>query len=188
MKTFLINLVIIVFSLSASAEVIQGVLAKTSDGYFVQHPQTQSWVKVVPIASAVNQDLEKLDDGDFLTGSGTFSLTQLTLNSIEWVGLKKVIGQWLSTQREFYDFVDFTKLRLWVIITDDDGSPVRRRWDLEYSVSPNDGNDWLLYLTNRQKVVLGVMQFDPKNRLTIKYFNANGGILKTITLAPFSLH
>lgn len=184
--TWSINLLLcsFFFSVAAWSASIEGTVVRDPKGVFLkveQSPGDPSSSVIFTLNSPSTSTLiqiGRLEDGDLVSAGGVLDYTSRValINSIEYVGLKKLLGRWYTSDRIF-EFSSFTDLHLYK------PNPPNVT-NFRYSTAPSSGNDWTLFLsdTNNKRTVLATIRFS-KTAATLKLIDSEtGGIAETIRL------
>ena len=165
---------IILGGVSVLAENINGTLALENGRVVLVDDNTQ---KIYPIKSMTLETqsiLEKLNTGDFITGSGSTINNEIVLDTIDFVGFKKLIGYWESGRNSLY-FQSFSKVFAtlpYEIIAQDTGT-------LSYSIAPGENNSWKIFFATLSKVVMANLEFG-ESSITLKFFNQTESLINTM--------
>ena len=115
---------------------------------------SDSQVQKIQISAAktpTNETLRKLKTGDFISGEGHISGSKVTFKKIENVGLKKILGAWVSPTKEKYFFQDFNVLKL--IPPNDTLND--KALTFSYSILPAKGKGWQIVFLSDNNVQVG---------------------------------
>ena len=179
----------ICFFSNAEASPIYGVL-KVSDEklYIVQEKQS---FEITSASIEVDRDLARLSSGDYVALEGYYNVShrRIFVNSVDWVGLKKILGFWTTADSRIVEFKDFTTLMLrnyergaFPILQ---AHPTRVNTEviqMDYRLAPGVGSSWTLFLSDGKKLHMGRMNLSGHN-LSITFFNIETGkIIKTLKL------
>lgn len=151
------------------------------------------------------ETLDKVSEGDLITASGFLNKDTCTadLESIDYVGLRKLLGSWTSKSGTFtfHDFnaitfypsyelmkslgfakkfgrKKFEKLPDYVIL---------KSLEYKYSLTPTDGPEWVMFLSNQQSTTFTTLLFD-NNSVTMRIYDSeNGSINKIIVLTKSNI-
>jgi hypothetical protein len=152
------------------AESIRGVLIrKSSDSVLVRlEGSSESPMALKPVYQNVLTQLNKLKSGDTLQGSGHFRGSEsgdrvVMLESIDFVGVRNLLGTWIARNSAVVDFIDFDRVR--VLMPSAIGL---KRYHLTYSLAPSNESDWMIFLRDSESVVLGSLNLT-KKRVVIDF-------------------
>lgn len=145
---------------------------------------TQTLVKAVGSTSSVQSDLDMLKNGDYVVARGTVDGSQATIDAIESLGLQALVGLWSSPKREVYEFQDFSRLNLY--LPDATCSQVVKAGEFQYSVTPDQGTRYAIFVTGAESVTVGSLEFK-KNRLVLNVIDPKTGLTSAdIVLSPLA--
>ncbi len=173
----------------ANASPIFGYIQVTNEGILLR----QEAGAVFEIQSAnidVSSGLARLRSGDFIAFEGYISPAQrkAVIQSIDWVGLQRLLGFWKTSDRKLVEFASFTALKFHQgKPTDVFYRPKKPRYNenvptLSYRIAPSVGSTWSIFLSNQGSGKLGrLVLLD--HTMTINFFDSETGrVIKTITL------
>ena len=179
MKWFSIFAVSILFFLglagsksAASERVALDGYVRITDGkiFFVDSESLQSF-KLKAFTASADAVLIQLKNFDHLTGVATRVDDTLLLESVEFVGLRRLLGYWQSPKVAvvFQNFVD-VEFKL----------PYSKS-DYKYAISPSGGNSWKVFFSDQSSVILGTLSvsetkasielYDPETGETSQYID-----------------
>lgn len=125
-----------------------------------------------------NQDtlktILKLSNSDFISGSGSFKSKKLSLESIDFIGLNKLIGSWKNKDK-VYNFKNYTDLQVFNFNSSNGTTPQLRKINYKYSIAPYEEEGWAMFLTANNQNYFTVIQLDETN-LKIIVFDPNTGL------------
>lgn len=158
MKIWLAALFIFSSSFAAAA-VIEGVITscQRGDEYCLQPPDSSREIKLTPGNQAVMRSLEKLVDGDHLTGSGVKSQRMFTLNGIDFVGLRKILGCW-KADKQFLNIYDFSHLAY----------GIEKAKQIEYTIVPGNDDRWVIFFVDGQNVATGNLNIVDSKKILVE--------------------
>ena len=143
-----------------SSNSISGVLIRDSEG--AQQLKTANGKTYLLTAENDNiqQDLLRIRSGDYLVAQGVGKENTFLIQSIEMVGLRKLIGLWGSSDRvpKVFSFLDFNNL---TIQNDSffERSPHQENPNFDYSLSPSFGESWTIFLSQEHTNFSGTLVF-----------------------------
>ncbi|WP_155722564.1 hypothetical protein ACLWBD_08180 [Bdellovibrio sp. HCB117] len=134
--------------------------------------------------------VRKLSNGDTVTASGLIDSKSCMaiIESVDYVGLKKLLGYWYS-QEGIITVRDYNSLSFYPINMNDfqNGKdftqidPITYR----YSVTPSDGKEWVLFLSDSTSTVFATILFNKNNATMRIYDSENGEIIKVLRLSKW---
>lgn len=115
-------------------------------------------------------DFKALRTGDYIHFIGTqnpFSET-IEIQSIEKVGLKRLLGVWLDGRGRLFDFSSFSQMSRY-----NPKKTSSRKWEhFEYEIHPNGVREWLLLLVNDSRVYAGKIKEKSANVFDLCIFES----------------
>lgn len=178
-----------IFSASTShAETFSGYLRNNGPSQPLEITLLESSrVFRIEAAPVLTENLRRLQTGDILTAQGKISLDgmKLKLESIDRVGLQKLLGAWKSTRWEIFEFSDFTNLNLYVPTFEDSGSiALSQIRSLKYVVTPENVDRFTIFMSDTHDVRMGFIEVG-KNQLTLSVTDFYTGLVtENILLSP----
>ncbi|HND85829.1 MAG TPA: hypothetical protein PLU50_08490 [Pseudobdellovibrionaceae bacterium] len=179
------------FALAAPSTTFSGFVEKTSNGVFIKNADsTQLRISIVGVPLELRDTFSKLSSGDFVTGSGILQPSGQTMfiESIETVGLQKIIGRWTNRENVLV-FKSFSELQVSTNPADKDSGASQQnnfgseKSNLRYSLAPGQTDDWTIFMSNQDATVLGSLSVDA-NTAVLKIFNPDTG--KTMKILRLS--
>lgn len=130
----------------------------------------QNRFQMVTTSQDATDTIGKLADGDQISGSGHMEQNQIVIDTINFVGLRHLIGVWQNATTRII-FRDFSSVEVIDIRT----QAVNR---YTYSLSPHLGqNDWKFFMSDSQRVILNSLLESP-GKITITVFDDSSGAIK----------
>ncbi|KYG64086.1 hypothetical protein AZI86_14895 [Bdellovibrio bacteriovorus] len=182
-----------VASLSAAAPSFSGELSLFQESLHITLAKGQCpRYQLVPKNSIVALHMRKLASGDFVEGSGQLDddHCKAFVESIEYVGLRKLLGYWYSETAGIITVRDFSSLSFYPMNKTSDlkddalsrtGDPITYR----YSVTPSEGKEWVVFLSNAQGTSFATLMFSSKF-VTMKIYDSETGSLnQTLRLSKW---
>ena len=187
MKPILIVVVGAFVGLSAHADALRGFIQK-KDGarsLLVQNEDgTQTLLKMAAANPSVQANIDMLKNGDYLVARGTSNADSVQVDSIESLGLQALVGLWATQKYEVYEFQDFTRLNLYV--PNDNHSDVVKAGEFQYSVAPDQGTRYSIFLSNTDSITVGSLEFR-KHHLVLNVIDPKTGqVSADIVLSPLA--
>lgn len=185
MRLMLVLLTLFSTPMAFGVQAFNGYMTKKGANYYFTPKSSKLFYLISSKSADVDLNLARLESGDFIAGNGTLDTTnkKIQIESIDFVGLRKLLGPWLGTEGTMV-FKDFSTMRF---------TPRFReiRWDTKlsqyqkefrYSVSPSDGNEWALFLSDDKSTTFATMELT-KNKVILKIFESESGkIVRTLKL------
>lgn len=161
----------------ASSTVIEGFLSKDASGYVLLESETQKSFRLRAANSETQKNLDKLNNFDFISGLGEFISEDIVLlDSVELVGLRKLLGLWRATDG-LINFLDYSSLSIFIEQQSD-----ITRYNFNYAVTPSTGEQWKIFLTDSKSVILGSLSFKRSKLHLEMYDPKTGNIAAKFTL------
>lgn len=120
--------------------------------------------KLRAYTESAKQALSKLKNSDGISGQATLVDDTLLLETVEFVGLRRLIGFWQSTNT-LVNFKDFTRVSFRLPNSSS---------ELSYAVAPSTGNSWKVFFSGKNSVVLGSLVISDSHA-SIDLFDPNTG-------------
>jgi hypothetical protein len=124
--------------------------------------------------------LNKLDDGDFISidADKNGQQTQLTVNSVNYVGLQVLLGTWSGDDNYYYNFKSFNEFSLSKKINAD--TAIKS----EYTYLINPANTaWTILISGPYNSYLGGLNIYNSHEAEIQLYDSETGeILRTVQL------
>lgn len=186
MKTLTLLGLLFVTFLAPATEAYSGFVNKINSTYFYTEAGSRVAYRIVTSEPEDAVTLSQLSAGDRISGHGVLNPVHRTLivQSIDFVGLRKLLGPWLTTDGVLH-FQDFDTMTV---------QPLSgQKTPYHYSLTPSENGEWVMFLSDSRRTILATLRFDADNRLTtgrskksralLKIFEANSGkILRTLNL------
>ena len=115
MKIISTTFVLLFFSIAAAAANVSGVVYYNQDNKpCVQLNGYDYKLKLKTFSRSVAEALSNLHPGDYISGDGRVSIStgSVTLYSIDYVGLKRILGQWIAPNNDVFYFKTFRSLEM----------------------------------------------------------------------------
>lgn len=195
---FLLFVLTTVFTATAlCAQPVAGVLVQEGNQLFVSGDTFCSRYLVLPKNYEVLSQLKKLTPGDEITASGDKNLVDcsLTLESVDYVGLRRLLGMWLSNEAliKVKDFKSLSFYPLERVSSVGNSRPTSdvlsadpaKAVDYTYSLTPTEGKEWVVFLSDSTKTVFATISLS-KGSAVMKFFDSESGVvLKTLRLTKW---
>lgn len=179
MKFFLFTLSLLIVAFGAWARTpVSGFLATQDSQFFLRTDENEIFLIETTSSPSVLSLLVRLSPGDYLLGQGEIQpgTQSLRMTSVDYVGLKKLLGSWTS-QRGTFHFKNFTDATFQTVRRN---KPVRA--DLRYSTAPTQNNSWVVFFSEKETTLLSTIFFDgPEIDMNI-YQPETGELVQTLRL------
>ena len=156
----------LIFALSAQALSINGYVIVSGSEHLLIDRETSRTFKIRPSNPDVQKSLSQLATFDCLRGQvSTISSDTLILEVIDFVSLRRLIGDWQADSTTNVRFVNYSRVTF-----DMDGNAR----EFTYALSPGQYNGWRIYLTDQSSVVLGTVNVDGANAV-LEFYDPRTG-------------
>jgi hypothetical protein len=179
----LLLIIMCLSALSAHAALYEGHVEKIKNRYYLtgtKDPKKYTLSGATPIVATY---LNKLEAGDFVSieGNRNGGSETLIVKSINYVGLQKVIGAWITEDMsDCYIFSSYTEFSIARRIGNSCIDPNEDVYN--YFVSPSS-KKWILLISGQNDSYVGDIQISALNRMEIKLYDSdNGSILRLLSL------
>lgn len=169
-------------------QVFQGYLSKKNSSYYFSPANLDASYRVIPITLNVEKNLKRFENGDFIIGSGAVDTlhNKISIESVDYVGLRRLLGLWVGSDGVMI-FKDFSTMSFTPPFSGVEENKVgsnlnQYQKEFRYSMSPSDGNEWALFVSDTKGTSFATMEFSHKN-VTMKIFESESGrIVRTLKL------
>ncbi len=185
---------ILVASIPSAAEAvngsIQGIISVRGDQVYLRVRQFREPLPVHGMTPNLAVDLQKMRDGDFLTGHGQIltSRKMVALESIDTVGLKQILGIWRTVHWDVFEFRDFSRVVLYAPNPGNRADRITPRLaptrQMNYTLAPSSGDNWSIFMADKDGIQLGELQFGARSMNMTLYDSATGRVNQKFELAP----
>lgn len=171
---------------AVASQAYSGFINKINSNYYFNAANSTDSYQIVPLTQEVYKSLSRLSTGDAITGNGVLDLVHhsIALETVDFVGLRRLLGPWITEDgvMTFRDFYNMTYRALNGRVT-----------EFHYSISPSEGNEWMLFLSDSTHTILATLEFDSefglkpsnadKKHALMKIFESRSGrVLRTLKL------
>ena len=170
---------------------VSGIIQRNGDAYYLRDEESGIVYQIESSSTEVADSLRKLSSGDLINGTGIvqYKSNRLILETIDYVGLRRMLGKWISndgllqvknfSEMKFYPHNSPTSPTPTGLVLSD--SPITFR----YSLTPADGKAWVLFLSDSSKTTFATIQINGANA-TLKTFDPDtGAVAKTLRLVKW---
>ena len=169
----------ILFVAPIQAASLNGFVTLVRDQYTYIDPQTNRRFTIKPTKVDTQESLKKLKNLDFFQGQGDFSGDDLLLDTIDFVGLRRLLGLWTADSSAIMDFQNYSK----VVVYRSPILPSTSKSLLQYSIAPSSGTDWKIFFTDDKDVLLASLVLQDA-RASLKFFDLQSGeVVKTVEMS-----
>lgn len=182
MRLMLFVLSFAMSSLTFASQPIVGTVERGDTAVFLQTGSRCTRYSIITKSADASINLNKLSTGDSLTATGHLNDEKCVaiVESVDYVGLKKMLGHWYSKDgiisvkdfslMSFYPvgFKDFKNGNIYSVI-----NPI----NYLYSVTPSNGREWVLFLSDSKSTTFATIQF-LGNTATLRVYDSDTGAIK----------
>lgn len=196
MKIVLFIYSLVVSSVALSAQQISGMIEREGFRAFliIEQFENQPYVDECPrfqVDTSSNHALrtiKKLGSGDAITASGTLhpDSCKVTVDSVDYVGLKKLIGYWHSSEG-IIKVHDFTSISVFPTAESDFYKLFNslQTIDYRYSITPTNGKEWVVFISNAAGTTFATIDLKQNSAILKIHDSENGSILKTLQISKW---
>ena len=185
MRFFLFVLTIVSSTAALAGSPVSGTISRAGQSLFLISDDPCSRYELTTSNEAAMDSLLKLSEGDTITATGTKdpSTCKIAVETIDYVGLKRLLGVWYSKDA-FVTILDFSVMSFYPPSITDFTSGVNvgvEPVNYKYSVIPSEGKEWVLFLSDRRTTTFATLQFS-KGPAIMKIYSESGAVSKTMVL------
>ncbi|MBK7842686.1 MAG: hypothetical protein IPJ71_03165 [Bdellovibrionales bacterium] len=174
---------------------IEGRVFVNNSGLFLKERYLRKKVKISSKDSGIANDMQKLRTGDYISGKGEYDaiLQEVSLVTLEFVGLQKLLGRWENHKSDIFDFKNFSQLDLYLATPTGSSLAVQPSRRLRYTIAPDSGSGWsILMVDSLAENASHSIEVESlsiiREKLRIDIFDAKTGQIKrTIHLLPATI-
>ena len=192
MRIFYFVLILFTGSLALAARPVVGTLQRDDKGLSLITDTGCQKYRISTKSEDAEFNLYKLQSGDYITATGLLdeNTCEAVIESIDFVGLKKLLGYWHSSAGLF-SIPSFSYLTFYPNDKTDISNEAPEIFDpvspvnFKYSVTPSEGKDWVVFLSDKNSTVFATIRFS-KTRATMKFYDSETGkITRTLYLSKW---
>lgn len=151
-------------SIAAERMALDGYVRMTGENIFFVESQSVKVYKLKAYTSSAEEVLSRLKNFDHITGSARLVDDTLLLESVEFVGLRRLIGYWQSPKVAVI-FENFHDVAF---------KMPSSKSEYKYAVSPSEGNSWRVFFSDQSSVTLGSLTVS-ENKASIELYDPETG-------------
>lgn len=155
------------------AEQIEGHLHRSNNELSIHLNKDNKTYRLASLTTDVKDVVARLENYDFVRGQGEIRNDQILLETIDFIGLRQLIGGWSLDGGSFLTFKDF--LNATYSVPDFIFSKEVEQYT--YSLAPGESKSWRILVSNGQWVSVGYLDLK-KDRLKIQFIDIKTGQLK----------
>lgn len=195
MRFILFVLSLMASCIAPASEPIVGMVERDASGYHlkIDKDQTCAKYKIEAKFQDVIAGLQKLSAGDTITATGILSHETCSafIDSIDYVGLKKLLGHWYS-RAGILTVHDFNSMSFYPISIKTFHNAAFYKAedpiDYRYSVTPTEGKEWVVFLSDKKSTTFATIQFirGSQGSAVMKIYDSdNGKVIRTMHMAKW---
>jgi hypothetical protein len=168
-------MVIISITISSSLQAMQmsGYFSTNGNKTFLLTLDRTKRIEIRPFNTQAAVHLSRLKTGDLLSGTGDISNDVFVVNSVDFVGLKELLGVWLAGNNVM-DFQSFSSVKAHLTA---DNRPVTL--SMKYSITPGEENEWRVFFSDSDEIQLATL-FLKKNTAALQFIDSQTGELSKV--------
>lgn len=176
---------------SVRADSIHGFIQKNGTARSLRVANKNATETILTMTAAnptIQASIDMLKNGDYLVARGTSNSSSVQVDAIESLGLQALVGKWSTSRDEVYDFRDFTSLNLYVPSETANGEKgeVVKAGEFQYSVAPDQGARYSIFLSNAASVTVGSIEFHNRQLILNVIDPTTGQVSADILLSPLA--
>jgi hypothetical protein len=198
MRILLFVLTTVFAAVGLCAQPVAGVLSQEGTQLFISGDTFCSRYVVQASSMEVLLHIKKLNPGDEITASGDKNLIDcsVVLETIDYVGLRRLLGMWLSNEA-LIKVKDFKSLSFYPLERASSLGSTFRPYglstpsepatavDYTYSLTPSEGKEWVLFLSDSTKTLFATISLSKGSALMKIYDSESGVVLKTLRMTKW---
>ena len=162
------------------------VVIRNSQAFLVMSSAPTELWKIEGLSDQVNSQVKGLEGGDLLSATGELSKLNKTayIETVDFVGLKRILGRWESQDGFRIYFKDFRS----AVVEQKQPLPwnpeEEKTLDLVYAILPLKDENWSLFMSNRKTVRVGTLSIQAKVLSIQLVDQRTGKVTEDISLSP----
>ena len=183
LKSISVLSIILLSSVSGFAETIHGTISIDQGIYYITPLKSTKRFMLKSTSIDAAEQIKRLKNKDFLVGNGDIKDTYIVLLSVDFVGLRELIGVWMDElETSLFNFHDFSNVSLYY----PGGTKLVLIDRLQYSIAPGSNDEWKVFFTDANHVRLATLSLE-KNQASLQFYDTQSGeISKTVELERVS--
>lgn len=157
----------------AIAQQIEGHLHRTSSGLTIHLAKDHKTYKLTSLTAEVADVLARLENFDFVRGNGEIRADRIVIETIDFIGLRGLLGNWSLSGGAYMTFHDYLKASYTV----PDFLYPDHVEQYTYSLAPGEGKPWRILVSNGTWVSVGYLEIN-KDKLKVQFVDLKTGQLK----------
>jgi hypothetical protein len=168
------------------AQSFTGYMTKKGANYYLFPQSSENAYLVIAKNEDVTDSLKRLSTGDLVIGNGSLDTVnkRINLNTVDYVGLRRLLGPWVSVDGLLV-FKDFSTMKFSPRRTTTNNSNANFSFaqkEFRYTLSPSDGDEWVLFLSDDKSTTFATVEFNKKTILMKLFESESGKLLRTLKL------
>lgn len=180
----LVTVVVLAISALSQAAIYEGDVQKSRNNIFVINKADNKKYLLNSTAQLAVQ-LGKLTTGDFVSVEGSANTTQknITVRSINYVGLRSMIGSWVGNEPYCYNFVNYNLFTVTRKVNDRCTEDIASEYT--YLVNPHV-QAWVVLVSGEYNSYVGDIHLLNSQSLEIDLYDSeSGAILRQLSLRKY---
>lgn len=185
MKKLFFALVLFFFQTAIALQFDGDVVRVSGKNYIYLKSENKRYL-LTGSSPIVSMYLNKLNDGDFVSVEGhkTSNYTAMNVNTINYVGLRDLLGTWTDDDQFCYTFNSHTDFSISAQIGDT--CLVNQIGDYTYFINPNS-QQWVMLVAGKFNRLVGDLSIVGKRNVEIDLYNTEtGAIVRHLSLKKLS--
>jgi hypothetical protein len=181
----MVTALLLVVSVIANAAIYEGDVHKSRNSIYITNKADNKKYLLVNSTAILDVHLNKLTSGDFASIEGVKNTTQntITVKSINYVGLRRLLGSWVGNEPYCYNFVNYNLFTVTRKVgercTDDLAS------EYTYLINP-DTQAWVVLISGEYNSYVGDVHLLNRESLEIDLYDSeSGAILRQLSLRKY---
>ncbi|MFM6927067.1 MAG: hypothetical protein ACKOX6_01310 [Bdellovibrio sp.] len=183
MRFLLFVLTIVSSTATLAGSPVSGTIARRGQSLFLMSTDPCTRYELTTRNEAAMESLLKLSDGDVITATGSKlpASCQINVDTIDYVGLKRLLGIWYSREA-IVEIRNYNEMSIYPPVMPDFTSGMKPvSVDYKYSVIPSEGKEWVMFLSDKKTTTFATLQFS-KGPVILKIYSESGDVIKTMIL------
>lgn len=192
MRVIIFVLTLVATTWAVAVPPVSGTILKTSSGIYLQSNDSCSKYRIETKSDDALSTLTKLSNGDAVTATGLFDTDNCVtvIETVDYVGLRRLLGSWMSRQglitvHDFssMSFYPTTGMKIKDHSESDSAYTVIKPVQYKYSVTPSNGNEWVVFLSDAESTTFTTIQFSRENAVLKVYDSDTGNVTNVLLLS-----
>jgi len=183
MRFLLFVLTIVSSTATLAGSPVSGTIVRMGQSLFLLSSDPCTRYELITRNEAAMESLLKLSNGDVITATGSKNPASCEINvdTIDYVGLKRLLGVWYSKDA-VVDIRNYNEMSFYPPVMPDFANGAKPvSVDYKYSVIPSEGKEWVLFLSDKKTTTFATLQFS-KGPVIMKIYSESGDVIRTMIL------